>query len=44
MVDYGCEAWKDYNDVLQVMVNKLQNRSFKFFDAIRNILTFKNKA
>ena len=26
MVDYGCEAWKDYNDVLQDMVNKLQNR------------------
>ena len=30
MVDYGCEAWKDYNDVLQDMVNKLQNR-FRFF-------------
>ena len=26
MLDYGCEAWKDYNDVLQDMVNKLSNR------------------
>jgi hypothetical protein len=26
MVDYGSEAWKDYNDVMQDMVNKLQNR------------------
>ena len=26
MMDYGCEAWKDYNEVLQVMVARLQNR------------------
>lgn len=30
MLDYGSEAWKDYNDVLQDMVNKLQNRFTKF--------------
>ena len=39
MVDYGCEAWKDYNDVLQDMVNKLQNRFSS--DAILVLLQFK---
>lgn len=26
MADYGCEAWRVYNEVLQTLVNKLQNR------------------
>ncbi len=26
MTDYGCEAWRVYNEVLQTLVNKLQNR------------------
>ena len=26
MLDYGCEAWKDYNEVLQDMVNKSQSQ------------------
>ena len=26
MQDYGCDAWKEYNDILQQLVNKMQDR------------------
>lgn len=26
MLDYGCEAWKQYNEVLQDMVNRSQSQ------------------
>ena len=26
MQDYGCDAWKEYNEILQKLVNQMQDR------------------
>ena len=44
MQDYGCDAWKEYNEILQKLVNQLQERLKELKKDIQEVnWTRKNK-